>query len=115
MCAEGGTGYNHCVTVGRSKDIWGPYEPDPENPIVTSSPNDSNERRDPDHLKPQYFNPDSALQKSGHASYVDLPTGETYLVHLCARPFVPELRCTLGRETAIQRMKWTADNGSEFT
>lgn len=34
---------------------------------------------------------------------------EVYLVHLCARPFVPELRCTLGRETAIQKMKWTKD------
>lgn len=29
MCAEGGTGYNHCVTMGRSRDIWGPYEGDP--------------------------------------------------------------------------------------
>ncbi|KFI89120.1 putative beta-xylosidase [Bifidobacterium pullorum subsp. saeculare DSM 6531 = LMG 14934] len=35
--------------------------------------------------------------------------GETYLVHLTARPFVPELRCTLGRETAIQKMHWTED------
>ncbi len=35
--------------------------------------------------------------------------GEVYLVHLCARPFAPELRCTLGRETAIQKMKWTED------
>lgn len=49
------------------------------------------------------------IQKSGHGSYVELPTGEVYLVHLCARPFVPELRCTLGRETAIQKMKWTED------
>lgn len=24
MCAEGGTGYNHCVTMGRSKTVWGP-------------------------------------------------------------------------------------------
>ena len=31
------------------------------------------------------------------------------LVHLTARPFVPELRCTLGRETAIQKMIWTDD------
>ena len=26
MCAEGGTGYNHCVTMGRSQNVWGPYE-----------------------------------------------------------------------------------------
>lgn len=109
MCAEGGTGYNHCVTMGRSKEIWGPYAADPMNPIVTSVPGESNERHDPDHLKPRYYNPDSILQKSGHGSVVDTQNGETYLVHLCARPFVPELRCTLGRETAIQKMIWTDD------
>ena len=65
------------------------------------------ERNNIDHLKPQYFNPYTTLQKAGHGSLVDLPNGESYLVHLCARPFVPELRCTLGRETAIQKMKWT--------
>lgn len=109
MCAEGGTGYNHCVTMGRAKNVWGPYEGDPMNPIVTSSPGNPYERHDPDHLKPKYFNPDSYLQKSGHGSYVETPLGEVYLLHLCARPFVPELRCTLGRETAIQKMKWTED------
>lgn len=109
MCAEGGTGYNHSVTMGRADQVWGPYEKDPCNPIVTSVPGYSNERRDPDHLKPKYFNPESVLQKSGHGSYVDTPNGETYLVHLCARPFVPELRCTLGRETSIQKMTWTED------
>lgn len=109
MCAEGGTGYNHCVTMARSDTVWGPYEKDPCNPILTSSPNDSYERDDPDHLKPKYFNPAAPLQKAGHASYVELPDGEVYLAHLCARPFVPELRCTLGRETAIQKMYWTDD------
>ncbi|MFW6677314.1 glycoside hydrolase family 43 protein [Lacrimispora sp. AGF001] len=110
MCAEGGTGYNHCVTMGRSKEIWGPYAADPMNPIVTSVHGESNERHDPDHLKPRYYNPDSILQKSGHGSVIDTQNGETYLVHLCARPFVPELRCTLGRETAIQKMIWTDDH-----
>lgn len=73
MCAEGGTGYYHSVTMGRSKNIWGPYEPDPCNPILTSSPENHNERADWDHLKPRYYNPDSKLQKCGHASYVNLP------------------------------------------
>ena len=109
MCAEGGTGYNHSVTMGRAEKVWGPYEKDPMNPIVTSIPGNPNERQDPDHLKPKYFNPDSLLQKSGHGSYVETTLGEVYLMHLCARPFVPELRCTLGRETAIQKMKWTED------
>ena len=109
MCAEGGTGYGHSVTMGRSKNVWGPYEKDPLNPILTSIPGDFNERHDPDHLKPKYFNPDSILQKSGHGSYIENELGEVYLVHLTSRPFVPELRCTLGRETAMQKMKWTED------
>ena len=136
MCAEGGTGYNHAVTMGRSRDVFGPYEPDPAGPLVTSQPAASNERKDADHLKPKYYNPESVLQKSGHGSYVDLPDGETYLVHLTARPrvirdtpeerarlspyapvwpdgYMPDgildLRCTLGRETAIEKMHWTED------
>ncbi|HBG3258721.1 TPA: glycoside hydrolase family 43 protein [Clostridioides difficile] len=110
MCAEGGTGYGHSVTMGRAKNIWGPYEKDSMNPIVTSIPGDFYERHDPDHLKPKYYNPESKLQKSGHGSYIEITSGEVYLVHLTSRPFVPELRCTLGRETAIQKMKWTKDN-----
>lgn len=109
MCAEGGTGYGHSVTMGRSENVWGPYEKDPKNPIVTSIPGEFNERKDPDHLKPKYYNPESILQKSGHGSYVENELGEVYLVHLTARPFVPELRCTLGRETAMQKMMWTDD------
>lgn len=109
MCAEGGTGYGHSVTMGRAKNVWGPYEGDPTNPILTSIQGDFYERHDPDHLKPKYFNPESLLQKSGHGSYVETQLGEVYMVHLTARPFVPELRCTLGRETAIQKMKWTDD------
>ncbi len=116
MCAEGGTGYNHCVSMGRSKNINGVFEKDPKGAIVTSQPVESNERADYDHLKPKYYNPDSPLQKSGHGSYVNLSDGEVYLVHLTARPFVTEdenirskYRCTLGRETAIQKMEWTKD------
>jgi xylan 1,4-beta-xylosidase len=116
MCAEGGTGYNHCVTMARSRHPFGPYEGDPENPIVTSQPGISNEREDPDHLKPKYFNPESVLQKSGHGSIVETSSGEVYLAHLTARPFITDdrnertkYRCTLGRETAFQKMQWTED------
>jgi len=109
MCAEGGTGYYHCVTMARSKSPFGPYEGDPANPILTAVPENNDEREDVDHLKPRYYNPESYLQKCGHGSYVETSLGETYLVHLCARPFLPELRCTLGRETAIQKMQWTED------
>ena len=109
MCAEGGTGYYHGVTMQRAKQPFGPYEGDPNNPIVTSNPTEADERADTDHLKPRYFWEEAPLQKSGHGSYVQTPQGEVYLVHLCSRPFVPELRCTLGRESAIQKMKWSPD------
>ena len=36
MAAEGGTGYAHAVTLARSKDIDGPYEIHPNNPLLTS-------------------------------------------------------------------------------
>ena len=109
MCAEGGTGYNHCVTMARAKNVFGPYEADPNGPILTSNPGDFSERTDTDHLKPRHYNPAALMQKAGHGSYVNLSDDVAYMVYLCARPFVPELRCTLGRETAIARMRWTDD------
>ena len=108
MCAEGGTGYGHSVTVGRSKDIMGPYESDPKNPILTSTP-DFDEMDNDDAMKLNRYNPAELLQKAGHGSLVETSLGEWYLVHHCGRPFLPELRCTLGRETCIQKMQWTQD------
>ena len=35
--------------------------------------------------------------------------GGTYMVYLCGRPLRNRGRCTLGRETAIQPMTWSAD------
>src|SRR5574344_1749738 len=34
--AEGGTGYEHAITVARSKDIAGPYEIHPTNLLISS-------------------------------------------------------------------------------
>ncbi len=109
MAAEGGTGYGHGVTLSRSKSLFGPWEADPTNPIVTSAARRFSARGNPAYLKLEHFNPASELQKSGHGSLVETPEGEVYLVHLCARPALPELRCILGRETAIQKMVWTSD------
>jgi len=109
MAAEGGTGYGHGVTLARSENLFGPWTPDPTNPILTSASHRFQARGNPEYLKSEKFNPDSILQKSGHGSLVETPAGETYLVHLCARPALPQLRCVLGRETAIQKMEWTAD------
>lgn len=108
MCAEGGTGYGHSVTMARSASPWGPYEGDPENPVLTSAKDFDGHGSDW-FLKTDAYNPESALQKSGHGSLVGTQNGKWYLAHLCARPFLPELRCTLGRETSIQEMRWTDD------
>jgi xylan 1,4-beta-xylosidase len=108
MCAEGGTGYGHSVTVGRSTNVLGPYESDPCNPILTSTP-DFDEMDNDDAVKLNRYNPDSYLQKSGHGSIVMTSLDEVYMVHHCGRPLLPDLRCTLGRETCIQKMYWTED------
>jgi xylan 1,4-beta-xylosidase len=88
MTAEGGTGYNHAVRLARSKNTFGPYEVHPDNPILTS--------RDKPKLE---------LQKAGCASLVETQNGQWYIVHLCGRPIMPQKRCVLGRETAIQKVK----------
>jgi len=92
VTAEGGTWYTHAVTVARSKSLFGPYEIDPTNPILTSNQDDL-----------------SQLQKAGHGSFVETQNGEWYIAHLCGRPVVDK-KCILGRETAIQKCYWTEDN-----
>ncbi|MEO8367948.1 MAG: glycoside hydrolase family 43 protein [Candidatus Solibacter sp.] len=92
LTAEGGTGWGHAITMARSRDLLGPYELHPEGYVLTS--------RD---------RPDIELQRAGHADLVETQGGETYMVHLCGRPLRNRGRCTLGRETAIQRMEWSAD------
>ena len=109
MTAEGGTGYGHSVVISRSRNINGPFEPDPKGVVLTSQPNDFNERGIDDCYKFHQYNPDAELQKAGHGSLVETHTGELYIVHLCARPFLPELRCMLGREVAIQKCYETPD------
>ena len=108
IAAEGGTGYGHSVTVARSRSPWGPYEPDPSNPILTSLAQPFEGRGDDDFLKPHLFNPEIAIQKPGHASIVQTEAGEWYMAHLGARPLLPSRRCVLGRETFLQRCSWTA-------
>lgn len=97
LTAEGGTGRHHAVTMARSRSIDGPYEIDPENPILTS-----------------VGAPEGALQRAGHADLVETDDGP-YLVHLCSRPIGRGFRdsefgwSVLGRETAIQKAVWTEE------
>ncbi|WP_431683665.1 glycoside hydrolase family 43 protein [Kitasatospora sp. KL5] len=92
ITADGGTGYDHQVTVARSRTLAGPYERDPAGPLLTAR----------DH-------PDLPLQKAGHGSLVDTPDGSSYLAYLAARPEGRRGPCILGRETALSPVHWTAD------
>ena len=91
--AEGGTGYDHAVTMARSRVIEGPYEMHPQTHLITSK----------DH-------PDALLQRAGHGQYVETPDGQAYHTHLTGRPLGPGRRCTLGRETALQKCVWREDD-----
>jgi xylan 1,4-beta-xylosidase len=93
LTAEGGTGWGHAVTMARSRTLTGPYELHPDIHILTSR-----------------FRPDLELQRAGHADLVETQDGDIYMVHLCGRPLRNRGRCTLGRETAIQKMQWSADD-----
>ncbi|WP_425236490.1 glycoside hydrolase family 43 protein [Ulvibacterium sp.] len=90
--AEGGTEYGHAMSIGRSKDIFGPYEFHPENPFVSAAAKKNH-----------------PLQKCGHGDLVQTQNGDWYTVFLVGRPLTTLGNCTLGRETAIEEVIWKAD------
>ncbi len=111
MMAEGGTGWNHGISMARSRSVTGPYELDPQEAVLTT-------RHTPDH----------PLQKAGHGELLQTPSGEWWMAHLCSRPLRTGMaanpnspdktasavahagdRCILGRETALQRVVWSED------
>lgn len=96
--AEGGTGYQHTVTMFRSRQIDGPYELHPNMFLLTSKDN-----------------PQAPLQRAGHGQIVETPDGLVYHTHLCSRPLevtedVADRRSPLGRETGLQKCVWKDDN-----
>lgn len=90
IIAEGGTDFNHAVTVFRSKNIIGPYETAPKNPIITSR-----------HLGNNY-----AIQCIGHADFIETQNGEWYTVLLGTRPYGGASYANLARETFIAPLTW---------
>lgn len=88
--AEGGTGPEHRITVARSKELMGNYEPCPYNPIM------------------RQMDEKAALQRCGHGKPVCTQNGEWYMVYLCGRRLVDQYSI-LGRETALDPITWTKD------
>ena len=84
MCAKGGTGWFHAVTLARSRELTGPYEICPHNPVLTSWEGS----RDPKEIEKALAKKDlgtSFLKKAGHASLVEGPDNRWFLAHLCGR------------------------------
>lgn len=88
--AEGGTGMGHRVTVSRSKELMGVYEPCPYNPIMRQE------------------DEGATLQRCGHGDLVETPDGRWFMVYLCGRKIGDDYSI-LGRETALDPVTWTAD------
>lgn len=113
--ADTGTGEGHGQTIQRSKNIWGPYEMYKADFMERTSEDEAWSVLTSRHHE------DILLQKSGHCDLVETPEGEWYAVHLCGRTFgdrnpvsAPRFpgcrRYMTGRESAIQKMKWTEDD-----
>ncbi|BES83522.1 glycoside hydrolase family 43 protein [Pectobacterium araliae] len=99
ITAEGGTRYEHAVTVARSGNIFGPYELHPDETILSS-----------------WSDPRATIQKAGHGSLVKVGEDEWYMAFLSSRAMrLPDSAlltggvrgyCPLGRETSIVKIFW---------
>jgi xylan 1,4-beta-xylosidase len=90
MVSHGGTSHNHAVSIWKSKNIFGPYEINPANPILT--------RRDMPIV--------SDFTSTGHADLVQTQKGEWWIVYLAKRPYGGE-NFILGRETFMSPVNWS--------
>jgi len=90
MVAEGGTREGHMENLLRSKNLWGPFEPSPYNPVISN--------------KDMAGEP---IQCVGHADWIVGPDGNDYLVALGTRPW--KHKTILGRETMLSPAYWTKD------
>lgn len=94
IAAAGGTrpGERHTEIVFRSRDVTGPYELYPDNPILDQNDLPANRLH--------------AVESAGHAKFVRTQAGEWWAVFLGARPYAPEFYNT-GRETFLLPVSWT--------
>lgn len=89
LIAEGGTERCHGVSIARSRTPNGPFEPCPDNPVLT--------HRGTDH----------PIQNTGHADLVQGPDGSWWMMLLGVRPGggTPGWH-VLGRETFLTPVEW---------
>ena len=89
LVAEGGTGKNHAVMMAASENIFGPYEENPRNPVLTTR-----------HVTEDYF-----VNSTGHADMIELPDKRWYMVSLGKRNDI-DGDANMGRETYLTPMVW---------
>lgn len=90
MLAEGGTEQGHHVNILRSKNLFGPYEPNRANPILS------------------HFNMEmqgSEIQGLGHADLVQAPDSSWWMICLGYRTSGYLLH-VMGRETFLAPVRW---------
>lgn len=92
MISEGGTAYEHALAVAISKEITGPYQNNPRNPVLS-------------HRQLSYDHPITGV---GHADLVELQDGRWYAVALGWR-LVDGLHGILGRETFLLPVTWETE------
>ena len=90
LCSEGGTEMAHSLTIARSKNIYGPYESNPANPILTNC-----------NFKGQY----KQIQGTGHGDLVRASDGSWWITFLAYRNFGGAYH-HLGRETYLAPVTW---------
>ena len=90
LISEGGTELAHSLTIARSRNPYGPYEPCPHNPILTHC-----------NLKGEM----SQIQGTGHGDLVQAPDGSWWVVFLGYRNFGGSYH-HLGRETFLAPVTW---------
>ena len=90
MCAQGGTGTDHCEVVFRTRDLHsGLWEP----------------LRDPILAQPQGGTDQYPVSSTGHADLVRTADGSWWAVFLACRPYEGDLYHT-GRETFLLPVTW---------
>lgn len=89
LLAEDGTEINHCVTMCRARNIWGPFEHHPQNPVLTARKTD------------EY------IQGIGHADLFQDSVGNWWAVALAVR-LAADGHFPLGRETFLCPVTWPA-------
>lgn len=93
LISEGGTEYGHMITIARSRNIYGPYTPNPDNPILC------HQRR---------ITQGSQIQGTGHADLVEAADGSWWMVFLAFRTYGGNYH-HLGRETFLAPVAWPKD------